>query len=345
MKKFIGVLLLACALSSAAFAQTPVKCKFITDAAVPITAPGFYCLRANVVGRGIVIDASDVVLDLKGYSIINDGTATEPLEFGGGVVGVLSENDNNITVRNGIIRGFDFGLRLGYPAGVKGTLLVEKLYIYGSRQRGIDVLGYETINILDNVVSGTKGGEAIGIYARGRTDPYNNHVNLSVLNILRNRVHDTRVSPPPGQSFRWSAGIAAWDGSSMIVENNVITEVYSDVPSWRASGIEMFNRFPYTARANFNTIINSRVDSNTYGLFLNQAMGTPEYTGEIGYFGQVNGSRIQNFANGVTSTSALNVNGAPVAVTCYSYSNNVVSGATVRAYYGGFLGSRSNRTE
>jgi len=348
MKKFLGVLLLACALPSAALAQKAVaaKCQFV-DPAVPITTSGTWCLRTNVIGHGITIDANDVVLDLRGYSIIDDGTATTPQDVTGNSVGVLSSNDNNITVRNGIIRGFDVGVSLGYPAGVRNVLTVEKLFVQGARKRGIDVLGYDSVSILDNVITGTGPIASAGINAYGRTDAYNNHVNTSVLMIMGNRVHDTRVASPDRNGWGHALGIAAWDASHTIIENNVITDVYNDsgLSGLVAAGIRLTNRFPYTTRIANNTIVNTQAAANSRGIYLGQLMGLPVYTGPMDYFGLVTGNRIQNFNRGVVSTATATVEGRVVPVVVYNYSGNVVSRISGEAYYGGRLVGNTNRIE
>ena len=340
MKKTIGVLLLAWALSSPALAQIPAKCKFV-DATVPITTSGYWCLRANVVGRGIVIDASDVVLDLKGYSIINDGTATEPVGPRGQVIGVFSQSDNNLTVRNGIIRGFDYGVHLGYPNGVQGTLLVEKLFIQGSRERGISVLGFHNIHILDNVVTGTTNGQsALGIHVNGYTDPNNNYANVSVVNISGNRVHDTEGGTAV-------AGISVSEASSITIENNVVTDVYTSARiSYSATGIIAHQRLPYTAALRNNTVINTYASEKTLGIVVGHGSGTPAFTGTVdASLGLVTGSRIQGLARGVSAISQQLINGVWTPVVSYAYTNNVVSGASGTAYEGGLMASRSNRIE
>ena len=340
MKQTIGVLLIAWALSSPAPAQIPAKCKFVDPAAPVITTSGYWCLRANVVGRGIVIDAHDVTLDLKGYSVINDGTATEPVEHNGRVVGVLSQSDDNLTVRNGIIRGFDYGVHLGYSEGVKGTLLVEKMFVQGSRERGISVLGYNNANIIDNVVTGTAGtGHALGIHANGRTDPNNNYANVSVVNISGNRVHDTR-------GVASASGISIAEAASITVENNVVTDVYSSGPSYFGSGITVHQRLPYTSALRYNTVINTRAVENTVGITVGHGMGIPAYTGPVDpSLGLVHGSRIQGFTRGVNAMSSQLIDGVWKTVVSYVYTSNVVAGATGKAYAGGLMASRSNRTE
>ena len=340
MKKTIGVLLIAWALGSPALAQIPAKCRFVDPALPIITTPGYWCLRANVVGRGIVIDASDVTLDLKGYSIINDGTATEPVELNGRVVGVLSQSDDNITVRNGIVRNFDYGVHLGYSEGVKGTLLVEKLFVQGSRERGISVLGYHNANIIDNVVTGTTGTlHALGIHANGRTDPNNNYANVSVVNISGNRVHDT-------EGTGGISGISVSEAASITVENNVITDVYSSGSSYFGTGINVHQRLPYTSAVRHNTVINSRAVENTIGISVGHSTGIPAYTGVVdASLGLVTGSRIQGLTRGVNAISQQLIDGAWKTVVSYTYTGNVVSGATGRAYAGGLMASRSNRTE
>jgi len=70
-----------------------------------ITAPGRYELQRDLTtngSNGITVQAANVVIDLKGFSITGDGTAN----------GVAVASQTNVTVRNGMISGFYIGVVL-----------------------------------------------------------------------------------------------------------------------------------------------------------------------------------------------------------------------------------------
>lgn len=334
MKSSLGVLLAALLLPMTVFAQVKVKCSPVNDPSVPITAPGNWCLNANVVGRGVVIDADDVVLDLRGFSIIDDGTATQPAESSGRVAGVLAQNHDNITVRNGIIRGFDLGVQLGFPAGVRRGLVVEDLLVLDSKSVGISALVYESAIIRNNTVAGVAGNTARGINLRGRTDPYNDDVNLSAFTIENNRVSNVRGAE--GAFGNLVFGILVEDSASAAITGNFVSEIYRGATTGQAFGIDARIRFPYTVRIMSNTVLNSTVEAQTFGIGFSQSQGTPAYTGAMGLFGTITQSRVYNFDTGITHGATIVENGKPRSVTTGVIGNNVVGGARAgRAILGG----------
>ncbi|MCA9307861.1 MAG: hypothetical protein KDA16_15140, partial [Phycisphaerales bacterium] len=73
-----------------------------------ITAPGSYYLTGNLAtaGNGITVSASDVTIDLMGFTI----TGSDPNDFTG--VLLTSDSFDNVTVRDGTLRTFRFGVNL-----------------------------------------------------------------------------------------------------------------------------------------------------------------------------------------------------------------------------------------
>jgi parallel beta-helix repeat protein len=78
-----------------------------------IRQPGVYVLESNLTFTqttigvyAISINASDVVLNFQGHSISNLVTATESS-------GVVAQQSSNVTVENGTLNGFYFGVVLG----------------------------------------------------------------------------------------------------------------------------------------------------------------------------------------------------------------------------------------
>lgn len=96
-----------------------------------ISQPGSYVLTGNITSafNAVVIDASDVTLDLNGYTITSTATNADTL--------VLSSNRRDLIVRNGIIVG---GLR-GIVTGPVTNVLLEDLVVLRSRTVGIEVGG------------------------------------------------------------------------------------------------------------------------------------------------------------------------------------------------------------
>jgi hypothetical protein len=110
LKKLVSVLFLA--LVSAAYAGTPTAFDFadatkITSLPYTITKPGSYYLAVNCTYVGstdaIIIEASQVVLNLNGFSIVASGPAAQP-NVG---IGIAVLNDEDVTIEGpGDIVGF-----------------------------------------------------------------------------------------------------------------------------------------------------------------------------------------------------------------------------------------------
>jgi hypothetical protein len=100
---------------------------------VEITNSGSYYLGANLAGQsqkdGIRISAADVTLDLNGFSVTGNGGDNGIAVFG---------SANNVTIRNGTVRGW--GIRGIWASQVSGTR-VEKVVASGNYRFGAIYLG------------------------------------------------------------------------------------------------------------------------------------------------------------------------------------------------------------
>jgi hypothetical protein len=111
----LSILFAAMSLLGMASAQAEtVNCTAIGAIPFTITAPGVYCLKSNkntniTNGIAITINASNIVLDLNGFTL--NGSAAGP---GTEAIGIgLSHNNvlrQNITVKNGTVQGFSIGI-------------------------------------------------------------------------------------------------------------------------------------------------------------------------------------------------------------------------------------------
>lgn len=86
--------------------------KYINAVPYTITKPGHYCLKSNLStamfsGNAITIESDSVWLDLNNF--ILDGSAAG---LATAANGIYSEDYRDITVRNGVVRGFMFGIDL-----------------------------------------------------------------------------------------------------------------------------------------------------------------------------------------------------------------------------------------
>ncbi|WP_440223914.1 hypothetical protein ACQQ2N_01560 [Dokdonella sp. MW10] len=105
---------------------------------VTITAPGTYHLTGNLTAtnvstHGIVVAASDVTIDMKGFRIVGPitcggrPTTCTPAATGSGAIGVDGwlHSPSNLTIRNGSITGMGTGLLLSYDGRAEGIKAIQ----------------------------------------------------------------------------------------------------------------------------------------------------------------------------------------------------------------------------
>jgi hypothetical protein len=114
-----------------------------------ITKPGLYELRADVVldgttGTAITIKASSVVLDLGGHTITNVVPLTTSTTS---ATGVSSNDQNDLTVRNGAVVNFENGILLS-SGTAPGHIFVQSVVADNSVATGISV-GGDVVEVTD----------------------------------------------------------------------------------------------------------------------------------------------------------------------------------------------------
>ena len=146
-------ILLAAGLIPTAYAET-VDCTPITTLPVTISTQGIYCLTANLAtsqtsGYAINVTANNVTLDLNGWKVGGQAAGS-----GTNAYGIFSAA-NNVTIKNGIVRGFQVGVDLeGRGATVQGLLADKNTNI------GIVVGGSGSLVQSNQVVD--TGGSTVG---------------------------------------------------------------------------------------------------------------------------------------------------------------------------------------
>ncbi len=204
--RILGALGLSLAASSAR-----AQCTAITAVPTTITTPGHYCLTKNLSyktasGYAIVIQASDVLLDLGGYKLDNMKAARTTFASG---IGFFERR--NVTIRNGVIRGFWSGIEIGamVPQNNEGAL-IENLEVDSNTQYGIYVSAHAGIVRQNRVISTGAGNPNLDAQPIGIATS-----NAGVV-VVDNDVVST-VSTGAGVSKAISA-----DGEALVVGNRIV---------------------------------------------------------------------------------------------------------------------------
>ena len=145
-----------------AHAET-VNCTAITVLPAVITVQGVYCFTGDLstaiaVGNAIDIQTNNVVLDLNGFKLggLAAGTGTA-------AYGIRASNRQNITIKNGTVRGFLIGIRLDNAGAGQGHV-VEDIRADQNTQAGLRVSGARSV-VRNNLVVATGGTTLFGANA------------------------------------------------------------------------------------------------------------------------------------------------------------------------------------
>jgi hypothetical protein len=203
-----------------------------------ITRSGTYCLTQNfrttlVAARSaaITVNASNVVVDLAGHTIDNRGAGAATQ-----AIGVWAEDRQNITVRNGTLRGFFIAVGTGCsspPTLECGTStvsqghVVESVRAQDSTFSGIDAWGFGTI-IRQNQILNTGGTTVIpGLSAAVR-------LNGSGMRVIDNDIATvTSIAPTP--TFG-AIGIWFVDSTDVMAVGNRITNSATGIAFRNSTG-------------------------------------------------------------------------------------------------------------
>jgi nitrous oxidase accessory protein NosD len=209
------------------------QCTPLTALPVTISSPGVYCLTSDLnvnlpsQSTAITIEANSVVIDLNGHRIANlagPGTLA---------TGISALERQNITIRNGSIRGFLYGIFLVGPNAAGHV--IEDLRIYRCTFKGIEVWGLGSVvrrnqvlttgpgpfNFLENGFgilvdgSGTRVIDNDVVFVRGSLGDSGIAIHVSGEDgmVVNNRVTDAAF------------GILLWPGSGVKYRDNLTTNV------------------------------------------------------------------------------------------------------------------------
>ena len=240
----LGILIYGLSVFSPAHAET-TNCTAITVLPAVITSQGVYCLTGNLatsmtVGNAIEIQANNVTIDLNGFKLgglgAGDGTQAN---------GIYAFQRKNITIKNGIVRGFFQGILLDDSSFntinssghvVKHILADKNTFI------GIDVAGLGNTVSHNTVVdtgSSTATTFARGIRVRG----------------AGTQVTDNAVSATTATGTGTAMGILLDRADYSLVQNNTVTDTLRVATASRAiqstNSVGVFFRNNNLANADF----------------------------------------------------------------------------------------------
>jgi len=194
------------------------NCTNITSLPAVISSQGVYCLKQDLStsitsGSAIQITTNNVTLDCNGFKLggLGAGPSTQ-------AIGVMSPGRSNITVRNCNVRGFRFGVSLGFDGSVESRPsgnLVENNRIERSTFSGIYVAGDSSL-IRNNLVFST------GLSAHAY--PLNGIVTQMSVDIIDNTIDGVTQSPG---AFASVHGINTWNNNGGTIAGNRIRGLQS----------------------------------------------------------------------------------------------------------------------
>lgn len=251
-----SVLLIA-SLFTSAFAET-TKCTSIKKLPATVNKSGVYCLTKSLsttitAGSAVTIAASNVVLDLNGFSLDGSGAG-----MGTTANGIKAERQQNVTVKNGIVRGFYLGIYFAddSPYTTSRASVIEEIRADKNTFMGIFIQGKGSV-IRNNIVSGTGGttntgsdAATVGIGTQGADT-----------RVLGNDVTDlASVGAYAG------AGIVVMDGAYCIVAGNRVSNI--------TAAAELSVGIAIGDNVSGAVVSDNRLSGMKFGIYFDTATGT-----------------------------------------------------------------------
>ena len=232
--------LVACGFASA---ETTI-CTAITQGMLPyvIATPGIYCVNQKLTtnmssGAAITINASNVVLDLNANAI---GNLLAPA-LTTTAIGVLANSRQNVTVQNGIVRGFWIGIALvdlAAPGTASGNA-VHGITSDQSRAVGIFVEGSGSA-VRNSRVVATNGSTAMNSLFGSGPPSISNGIDISGAGaqVIGNEVIDTDCTNGC-PSVSGTIGIEVFNAPGAVVwQNRVVNGAMATATTSQAISIE-----------------------------------------------------------------------------------------------------------
>jgi nitrous oxidase accessory protein NosD len=207
----LAVATLSLAAAPSTRAET-TECTVIASAPVTITVQGVYCLKGDLstnlaIGPAIDVAANNVIIDLNGWKLGNLAAGPSTAAYG-----IQVTSRQNVTIRNGTIRGFLVGAVL-FGAPPSGGHVIEDVRFDGNTQKAIWASSNRLI-LRRNLVFETGGTTSSMVVANA----YGIHVEFST----GVRILDNEIDGVHGAGGATAArGILIHSGEAVVTGNTV----------------------------------------------------------------------------------------------------------------------------
>jgi hypothetical protein len=254
MKALRSFWLTASVLAAALFPGTAVlaetlNCTPVTSLPAVISTQGLYCLTGNLAtaqtsGDAITITANNVTLDLNGWKVGGQAAGTGTNAYG------IYSAAANVTIKNGIVRGFLVGIELdGRGATVQGITADQNTNVGINVQgQGSVVQGNQVVDTGGSTVAASVPAAGIvtygsgsliqnnlvsGLTATGSGGEYGIFVgNSATQSTARGNIVSDTARPSSSSSF----GIDMEGPSAVAASNNIVTNFTYGVDYTSGSG-------------------------------------------------------------------------------------------------------------
>jgi parallel beta-helix repeat protein len=209
-------------------------------------------------GNAITINTSNIVLDLNGYKIggLGAGTATQ-------ANGIYAYQQQNITIKNGTVRGFLYGIKLDdvSPYTTSQGHVIEDIRADQNTYSGIWIAGNGNI-IRNNLIIATGGASGAGadVYALAL------FIGGPGAQVLNNTVTGV-IAQGSGIAY----GIYLYTNANSVAAGNRVGNITS--PSGPSYGISLY-------MSSDSIISDNRLTGMQYGIYF-QGSGTGKYFSNV----------------------------------------------------------------
>jgi hypothetical protein len=216
----------------AAGAVAQADCIPISSLPYAISQSGSYCVTADIsvnlpYGDAISINANDVDLDFQGHTITNSAS----IKSGAGVRLVEGATLTNVTVHNGTVYSFNYGVIAENL--IASNLTIDHINVWFAKILGISLRG-TNVRVTNNQVNWTVGTTfAIGIQVNG------NPSNMTASNravVQGNVVSSVRMPPAVTAAAVTAIGIYVASFPDIVIRDNKVYSVWVPAAAVDGSG-------------------------------------------------------------------------------------------------------------
>jgi len=242
-----------------------------------VLCPGVYDIPDSGAEGGIIINASDIVLDCNGATLKGDDSGC----------GIFNPGFDNVTIMNGNVLNYETGIHLFES----DNSIISSNTISHSNNQGISIEGSQYCDVYDNRVS-FSGGRGIVFDGGGNNAAHDNTVHNNSAYGAIEAIYSDNNEIYNNIAYFNEWGIATNHGSNNLIRDNTIYKnelgVYLD---WQSTN---------------NRVLNNEISSNRVGIWTNHNSTDNAIAANLVFSNEYPGIRIGTDNNTITSNSVNN---------------------------------------